>query len=83
LRLDIAIDIANQVAPSGWLMNGCGAVPSRGMPAAASIALSWSPRRGARRDAGQRQPRSMTPDECPSIFHLFGMMPWERDRVHC
>jgi hypothetical protein len=29
LRLDIAIDIANQVAPSGWLINGCGAVKCR------------------------------------------------------
>jgi hypothetical protein len=31
LRLDIAIDIADQIAPSGWLMNGCGAVPIREM----------------------------------------------------
>jgi hypothetical protein len=31
----------------------------------------------------QHQPMSPHPTNVHTIFHLFGMMPWGREQVHC
>ena len=70
--------------PPGWLVNGIGAVPSRRRARGAidRIVMVVSSRSSSRRWTESANIR-ITPHECLLYFHLVGMMPWEREQVHC